>query len=141
MDDEVPILDEENYSTWIKETRVHLKEMGVGIWKETIGGSVSLKHILKLKEMIKEQKEINKTQVEEKEEETTRLNNEKEERDLDDEISKSFETIVHLKTQIEEVKRIEELLKNQINEKEESCCVTYSLPKSYFSSLLPNQNP
>jgi hypothetical protein len=33
-----------------------------------------------------------------------------------------FETIVHLKTQIEEAKRIEELLKNQINEKEESCC-------------------
>jgi hypothetical protein len=24
--------------------RVHLKEMGVGIWKETIGGSVSLKN-------------------------------------------------------------------------------------------------
>jgi hypothetical protein len=39
-----------------------------------------------------------------------------------DEISKSFETIVHLKTQIEEAKRIEELWKNQINEKEESCC-------------------
>ena len=41
---------------------------------------------------------------------------------VDDEIRKSFETIVHLKTQIEEAKRIEELLKNQINEKEESCC-------------------
>jgi hypothetical protein len=41
---------------------------------------------------------------------------------VDDDISKSFETIVHLKTQIEEAKRIEELLKNQINEKEESCC-------------------
>jgi hypothetical protein len=41
---------------------------------------------------------------------------------IDDEISKSFETIVHLKTQIEEAKRIEELLKIQINEKEESCC-------------------
>jgi hypothetical protein len=34
---------------------------------------------------------------------------------------KSFETIVHLKTQIEESKRVEELLKDQINEKEESC--------------------
>jgi hypothetical protein len=41
---------------------------------------------------------------------------------VDDEIRKSFETIVHLNTQIEESKRIEELLKNQINEKEESCC-------------------
>jgi hypothetical protein len=40
---------------------------------------------------------------------------------VDDEIRKSFETIVHLKTQIEEAKRVEELLKNQINEKEESC--------------------
>ena len=35
------------------------------------------KYILKLKEMIKEQKESNKTQVDEKEEETTRLKNEK----------------------------------------------------------------
>jgi hypothetical protein len=41
---------------------------------------------------------------------------------IDDEISKSFETIVYLKTQIEEAKRIEELLKIQINEKEDSCC-------------------
>jgi septal ring factor EnvC (AmiA/AmiB activator) len=40
---------------------------------------------------------------------------------VDDEISKIFETIVHLKTQIEEFKRVEELLKNQINKKEESC--------------------
>jgi hypothetical protein len=40
---------------------------------------------------------------------------------VDDEISKNFETIIHLKTQIEEAKRVEELLKNQINEKEESC--------------------
>ena len=39
---------------------------------------------------------------------------------VDYEISKSFETIFHLKTQIEEAKRVEELLKNQINEKEES---------------------
>jgi hypothetical protein len=42
--------------------------------------------------------------------------------DIDDEISKSFETIVHLKTQIEEAKRIEELLNIKINENEESCC-------------------
>jgi hypothetical protein len=44
MDDEVPILDEENYSTWRIEMRVHLKQMGVGIWKESISGSVSLKN-------------------------------------------------------------------------------------------------
>ena len=40
---------------------------------------------------------------------------------IDDDIRKSFETIVHIKTQIEEAKIIEELLKDQINEKEESC--------------------
>jgi hypothetical protein len=28
MDDEVPILDEENYSTWIIEMRVYLKDNG-----------------------------------------------------------------------------------------------------------------
>jgi hypothetical protein len=33
---------------------------------------------------------------------------------VEDDIRKSFEIIVHLKTQIEEAKRIEELLKNQI---------------------------
>ena len=44
MDDEVPILDEENYCTWRIEMRVHLKEMGAGIWKEAIGGLVSLKN-------------------------------------------------------------------------------------------------
>jgi hypothetical protein len=44
MDDEVPILDEENYSTWRIDMRVHLKEMGAGIWKAAIGGSVSLKN-------------------------------------------------------------------------------------------------
>jgi hypothetical protein len=81
----------------------------------------SQRHILKLKGMLKEQEESNKTQLEEKEEEITRLKNEKEDMKVDDEISKSFETIVHLKTQIEEAKRVEELLKNQINEKEESC--------------------
>jgi hypothetical protein len=44
MDDEVQILDEENYSTRRIEMRVHLKEMGAGIWKAAIGGSVSLKN-------------------------------------------------------------------------------------------------
>jgi hypothetical protein len=38
MDDEIAILDEENYSTWRIEMRVHLKTMGETIWKETIGG-------------------------------------------------------------------------------------------------------
>jgi hypothetical protein len=67
--------------------------------------------------MIKEQEESNK-----KEEEITRLKNGKEDMNIDDEIRKSFETIVHIKTQIEEAKRIEELLKIQLNEKEESFC-------------------
>jgi hypothetical protein len=80
----------------------------------------SQRHILKLKGMLKEQEESSK--LEEKEEEITRLKNGKEDMNIDDEISKSFETIIHLKTQIEEAKRIEELLKIQINEKEESCC-------------------
>jgi hypothetical protein len=62
-----------------------------------------------LKEMLKES---NKTQLAEKEEEITRLKNEKENVKVDDEIRKSFEIIVHLKTQIEEAKRIDELLKN-----------------------------
>jgi hypothetical protein len=82
----------------------------------------SQRHILKLKEMIKEQEESNKTKLEEKEEEITRLKDGKEDMNVEEEISKSFETIVHLKTQIEEAKRIEELLKIQINEKEDSCC-------------------
>jgi hypothetical protein len=37
----------------------------------------SQRHILKLKRMLKEQEESNKTQLEEKEEEITRLKNEK----------------------------------------------------------------
>jgi hypothetical protein len=37
MHDEVPILDEENYSTSGIEMKVHLKEIGAGVWKETIG--------------------------------------------------------------------------------------------------------
>jgi hypothetical protein len=42
MDDEVPILDEENCSTWRIEMRLHLKTMEATIWKSSIGGSVSL---------------------------------------------------------------------------------------------------
>jgi hypothetical protein len=76
---------------------------------------------LKLKVILKEQEESNKTQLEVKEENITILKNEKEDMKVDDEISKCVETIVHLKTQIEEAKRVEELLKNQINEKEDSC--------------------
>ena len=75
---------------------------------------------MKLKGILKEQEESSK--LEEKEEEITILNNGKEDMNIDDDISKSFETIIHLKTQIEEAKRIEELLKIQINVKEESCC-------------------
>jgi hypothetical protein len=71
--------------------------------------------------MLKEQQEINKTQLEEKKEEITRLKNEKEDKKVDDEISKSIEIIVHLKTQIEEAKMVEELLNYQVNEKEELC--------------------
>jgi hypothetical protein len=74
------------------------------------------RHILKLKEMLKEQEESKKTQLEEKEEEIKRLKNEIEEhKKVDDDISKILEDNVHLKTQIEEAKRIEELLKNQVN--------------------------
>jgi hypothetical protein len=80
----------------------------------------SQRHVLKLREILKEQEKSNKTQLEEKEEEITRLKNGKEYIKVDYEISKSLETIIHLKTQIEEAKRVEELLKNQINEKEES---------------------
>jgi hypothetical protein len=44
MGDEIPILDEENYSTWIIEMKVCLKTMGVAIWRATIGGYVPLKN-------------------------------------------------------------------------------------------------
>jgi hypothetical protein len=44
MDDEIPILDEENYSTWRIEMRVYLKTIRVAIWKASIGGSVPLKN-------------------------------------------------------------------------------------------------
>jgi hypothetical protein len=44
MDDEIPILDEENYSTWRIEMRVYLKTMGETIWKASNGGSILLKN-------------------------------------------------------------------------------------------------
>jgi predicted nucleic acid-binding Zn-ribbon protein len=59
--------------------------------------------------------------LEQKEEKIKILKNEKEDMKVDDEINKSFETIIPLKTQIEEAKRVEEHLKNKINEKDESC--------------------
>jgi hypothetical protein len=78
--------------------------------------------ILKLKKILKEQEECKRSQLEEKEEEIKRLKNEIEEnKKVDDEISKSLEVNIHLKTQIEGAKRVEKLLKNQVNEKEESC--------------------
>jgi hypothetical protein len=43
MDDEVPILDDKNYSTWRIEMRVYLKTMGATNWKAPIGGSVPYK--------------------------------------------------------------------------------------------------
>jgi hypothetical protein len=42
MDDEVPIVDEKNYSTWRIEMRLHLKTMGAAIWKVSIGRSFPL---------------------------------------------------------------------------------------------------
>jgi hypothetical protein len=55
----------------------------------------SQRYILMLQEMLKKN---NNTQLEEKEEEITRLKNEKENVKVDDVIRKSFETIVHFKT-------------------------------------------
>jgi hypothetical protein len=57
--------------------------------------------------MLKEQEESKTTQLEEKEEEITRLKDEKEDKKVDDEISKCIEIIVHIKTKIEEAKRVE----------------------------------
>jgi DNA-binding transcriptional regulator GbsR (MarR family) len=70
----------------------------------------SQRHILKLKGMLKEQEES--SNLEENEEKITRLKNGKEDMNIDDEISKSFETIFHLKTQIDESKRIEETIED-----------------------------
>jgi hypothetical protein len=44
MDDEVPIFEEKNYLAWKIEMKGYLKEKGVGVWKEAIGGSVPLKN-------------------------------------------------------------------------------------------------
>jgi hypothetical protein len=44
MDDEVPILNEENYSTWRIKMRLYLKTLGAAIWKVAIGGSIPLKN-------------------------------------------------------------------------------------------------
>jgi hypothetical protein len=44
MDDEVPIHDEENYSTCTIEMLLYLKTMGATIWKATIYGYVLLKN-------------------------------------------------------------------------------------------------
>jgi hypothetical protein len=68
----------------------------------------------------------------EKEEEIERLKNEisqaKEEKKEDDEPSKNLadlkelrESYVNIKIQLEEAKRMEEVVRNQLNKKEESC--------------------
>jgi predicted RND superfamily exporter protein len=57
------------------------------------------KHVLKLKEMIKEQEQSKRTQIEEKEEEIKILKNGIGENEkVNDENRKSLEVIVHLKT-------------------------------------------
>jgi hypothetical protein len=56
MDDEVPILDEENYSNWRIEMRVYLKTMGATSWKEAIGGLVPLKNKSKFASQREEKK-------------------------------------------------------------------------------------
>jgi hypothetical protein len=72
--------------------------------------------------MLKEQEESKRSQLEEKEEEIKRPKNKIEENNkVDDDIIRSIEVNIHLKTQTKEAKRVEELLKNQVNEKEESC--------------------
>jgi DNA repair exonuclease SbcCD ATPase subunit len=79
-------------------------------------------YTMALKKMLKDQEESKKTQLEEKEEEIKRIKKEIEEKKkVDDELSKNLEFNTNIKTNIEEAKSIEELLKNQVNEKEESC--------------------
>jgi hypothetical protein len=78
------------------------------------------RYTMALKKMPKEQEESKNTQLEEKEQEIKILKNEiikqeKENKKVDDELRKMIEVNVNLKTQIEEAKIIEELLKNQIN--------------------------
>jgi hypothetical protein len=80
------------------------------------------RYTMALKKMLKEQEENKKTQLEEKEEEIKTVKNEiKEKKKVDDDLSKSLEVNVNIKKKIEKAKIIEELLKNQVNEKEESC--------------------
>jgi hypothetical protein len=56
MDDEVPILDEENYSAWRIQMKVHLKEIGEDVWKVAIGGSIPLKNKSKFASQREEKK-------------------------------------------------------------------------------------
>jgi len=56
MDDEVPIFDEKNYSTWRIEMKGYLKAKGTGVWKATIGGSVTLKNKSKFSAQKEEKK-------------------------------------------------------------------------------------
>jgi hypothetical protein len=67
-----------------------------------------------------------RTKLEEKEEENKKLRNEtisqaEEKKKVDVELRKILEVNVNINIQIEESKRLEELLMNQVNEKEESC--------------------
>ena len=48
MDDEVPIFDEKNYSTWRIEMKGYLKAKGVGVWDTIFIGLVPLKKQSKL---------------------------------------------------------------------------------------------
>jgi hypothetical protein len=47
MDDDITMFDETDYSTWKIEMKGYLKEKGVGVWKEAIGGSIPSKNKLK----------------------------------------------------------------------------------------------
>jgi hypothetical protein len=95
----------------------------------------SQKHILEIKEMLKDNEKIiseKNIQLEEKEKEIEKLKNEisqaKEEKKEDDELSRNLadlkelrESNVNLKTQLEEAKRREEVVRNQLNKRVESC--------------------
>jgi predicted RNase H-like nuclease (RuvC/YqgF family) len=92
----------------------------------------SQKHIMEIKEMIKENEKITSeqnVQLEEKEEEIEKLKNEisqaKEEKKEDYELRRNLadlkeltESNVNLKTQLEEAKRREEVVRNQLNKRE-----------------------
>jgi hypothetical protein len=95
----------------------------------------SQNHFLEIKEMLKDNEKIiseQNIQLEEKEEEIEKLKDEisqvKEEKKEDDELSRILadlkelrESNVNLKTQLEETKRREEVVRNQLNKREESC--------------------